>query len=505
MFARLENQRGLLWVVLILLALVPRLGVFPINENLYGDAVARTELAMQWADSPHWIDSFGDGARQFGPLHLYLVGLALKVGAHPEHAARWVSLVFGLLGVFPLFALTRRYFGLQAGLWAALGYGLWGMHVQMSTTGGSEAISLFFVLWALALFAPGIEERRFGSLAFSAIVLNFACALRYDNWLLIPLLTGLLLFNGKDWVANVALGLLFAFLAVPFPMVWMQGNELAHGSPVWPIRFIEQFHKSWFDAAAGTWGQVPYRVWNLVFWPGTAILTLSPLVALFGFSGMTRAYQERPAMRWLVWTALVPTAYFTVRSVVTGSFSPLARFTVTQVALVLPFVALGIDAWAQGRTKRSIRLAQAATVILALAFPLSMGLLTFRREGRVEEALRPVSPVSTNPVALMSMAKSLKAAVPPGGALVIDTSPRYEDLQVAFFSGLDESQLVRYRWSDVAKRLQSLRPSHLLLMRGGALSRELGEIKNGAPLSWRNWLFEPVSKIGSYRLYRRVP
>lgn len=133
-----------------------------------------------------------------------------------------------------------------------------------------------------------------------------------------------------------------------------------------------------------------------------------------------------------------------------------------------------------------------------------MGLLTFRREGRVEEALRPVSPVSTNPVALMSMAKSLKAAVPPEGALVIDTSPRYEDLQVAFFSGLDESQLVRYRWSDVAQRLQSLRPSHLLLMRGGALARELGENKTGAPLSWRNWLFEPVSMMEGYRLYRRV-
>src|SRR5262245_10474255 len=80
-----EPRTGMLLGLLLVAALVPRLAVFPINENLYGDAVARTELAERWLKEPHVIRSFGDGAQQFGPLHLYLVGAALTVVGR-EHA-----------------------------------------------------------------------------------------------------------------------------------------------------------------------------------------------------------------------------------------------------------------------------------------------------------------------------------------------------------------------------------------------------------------------------------
>src|SRR5688500_14341687 len=76
-------------VLLLAAALLPRLLVFPINENLHGDAVVRTELAQAWASSPHWISSFKDGAYQFGPLHLYTVGAALLAGIPKEDAGRW--------------------------------------------------------------------------------------------------------------------------------------------------------------------------------------------------------------------------------------------------------------------------------------------------------------------------------------------------------------------------------------------------------------------------------
>src|SRR5215468_50325 len=55
------------------LVLLPRLAVFPWSENLYGDAVVRTELAQRWLQNPHWIAHMDDGAFQYGPLHVYLV------------------------------------------------------------------------------------------------------------------------------------------------------------------------------------------------------------------------------------------------------------------------------------------------------------------------------------------------------------------------------------------------------------------------------------------------
>src|SRR5688572_5496282 len=71
------------WIAWLLLALAPRALLLPINESFYGDAAVRTELAQSWAEAPHWIFSFHDGAFQFGPLHLYLIGALLRLGAEP--------------------------------------------------------------------------------------------------------------------------------------------------------------------------------------------------------------------------------------------------------------------------------------------------------------------------------------------------------------------------------------------------------------------------------------
>src|SRR5687767_4469975 len=72
-----------LWKVLLplaLLFLLPRVALFPFNQNLYGDAVVRTDLAAKWAEAPHIFTSSNDGVFQFGPLHIYAVGIALKLG-----------------------------------------------------------------------------------------------------------------------------------------------------------------------------------------------------------------------------------------------------------------------------------------------------------------------------------------------------------------------------------------------------------------------------------------
>src|SRR5262249_3989792 len=78
-----------------------------------------------------------------------------------------------------------------------------GMPVQFSTTAGSEALALFLVLACLAYFAAAMEEGRFAPLVYSALMLNLACATRYDAWLLIPLLSVALLFGDKDRIAAI--------------------------------------------------------------------------------------------------------------------------------------------------------------------------------------------------------------------------------------------------------------------------------------------------------------
>jgi len=474
--AVLEPQREpsprLLLGLLLVAALVPRLAVFPINENLYGDAVVRTELAERWVESPHLIRSFSDGAQQFGPLHLYLVGAVLK-GVDREHAGRAVSLLFGVLSVVPLFALTRRFFGWRAGVWACLAFSVWGMHLQLSTTAASEAVALFFMLGVFALFAQALEENRFGPLFGAAMVLNLACALRYDAWMYVPLLAVMPLLWRQDKVAGLTMAVSFGLLCLPFPLWWMQGNELAHGDPFYPVTYIDAFHQSWVASSGGGAKDWWLRVQGLGFWPGSALFTLTPGVALLGGLGMWKAWRERPELRWLVLAALVPTAYYTLRAAVLLNFLPIGRFTVTQVVLLLPFVALGFWECVRAWGARAGRAVAGASIALAVVMPVALGLSTFRVEGGWRDVLRPVSPTSTNPQPVMQAARWLEAEVAEKGkALVLDSDDRYLDLQLGFFVGLPEERVVRVRWPDFRQRFEQERPEYLVRFDDGALTRE---------------------------------
>ncbi len=501
-----EPSTRLLIGLLLVAALVPRLLVFAVNENLYGDAVVRTELAERWLREPHVITAYGDGAYQFGPLHMYLVGAALSV-MDREVAGRAVSLLFGVLSVIPLFALTRRLFGWRAGVVAGLAFSAWGMHLQFSTTAGSEAVSLFFMLAAFALYAEGVDENRFAPLFQAGLMLNLACALRYDAWMYIPLLTLALCFSSEDRVASLTRAVGFGLVCLPFPLLWMQGNELMHGDPFFPVKAVEDFHRNWVQSSAGSGLAIGWRLQQLGFWPGIALLTLSPLVALFGMVGMWKAWRSRPDTRWLVAAAVVPAAYFTFRAVVLLTFVPLGRFTVTQVALVPVFVAFGFTALVGARGAGLRKALAGVTAVIAVALPVVMGLYTFRAEGRLQNSLRPVSPTSTNPVAVMQVADFLKAEVASkGGAAALDDAPDYMDLQLAFFSGLPEERLARVRWDTFRKRLEEARPEVLVRFEGGSLVKDAGVKLEGRTLALDGVAYDELDGFTApLHVYRRRP
>lgn len=501
-----EPSTRLLIGLLLVAALVPRLLVFTVNENLYGDAVVRTELAERWLRAPHVITAYGDGAYQFGPLHMYLVGAALSV-MDREVAGRAVSLLFGVLSVVPLFALTRRLFGWRAGVAAGLAFSAWGMHMQFATTAGSEAVSLFFMLATFALYAEGVDENRFAPLFQAAVMLNLACALRYDAWMYIPLLTLALVFSSEDKVAAVTRAVGFGLVCLPFPLLWMQGNELMHGDPFYPVKVVEDFHRGWVQSSAGSGLALGWRLQQLGFWPGIALLTLSPGVAVLGMVGLVKAWRTRPDTRWLVVMAVVPAAYFTFRAVVLLTFVPLGRFTVTQVAVLPVFVALGFTALAGGWGAGARKALAGVTAVVAVAVPVALGLYTFRAEGRFQNSLRPVSPTSTNPVAVMKVADFVKEQVASkGGAVALDDDPSYMDLQIAFFSGLPEERMARVRWDTFRERLREARPEVLVRFDQGSLVKDSGVKLEGRTLVLDGVAYEELDGFSApMHVYRRRP
>jgi 4-amino-4-deoxy-L-arabinose transferase-like glycosyltransferase len=501
-----EPRAGRVLGLLLAAAFLPRLLLFFFNENLYGDAVVRTELGERWLRNPHLIRGYGDGSFQFGPLHVYLSALFLKLVPYREHAGRVMSLVFGTLSVLPLYSLSRRLFGWKAGVWACLAFSAWGMHLQMSTTAASEALGVFLMLGVFALYAEGWEENRFSPLFWSAVLLNLACATRYDAWMFIPLLGALLLLSPGDRVAKVTRMVGFGLVCLPFPLAWMQGNELMHGDPFFPIHEIEKFHAAWVADGVGRYGQVLYRLQNLTFWPAMALFTLTPGVALLGALGMRRAWKAVPESRWLAVAALAPTAFYAFKGAVLLNFVPLGRFTVLQLMLLLPFVWWGFESLFAGRSLLVRRSVAALTVLLAVAMPAALGLYTYQRDGGLADTMRPVSPVTTNPVPLMQAARFIKAeAAEKGAGAIIDDEPQlYMDLQLAFFSGLPELRIARYRWDTFRERLADANPTVLVRFENGNLVKDPGVKLEGRTLTVDGLVFDEVDGFTApVHVYRR--
>jgi hypothetical protein len=277
---------------------------------------------------------------------------------------------------------------------------------------------------------------------------------------------------------------------------------MAHGDPFFPIHAVDQFHADWVKEGIARMGAGVYRLQSLGFWPGVALLTLSPGVALLGMVGMWRSWRARPDVRWLVLAAVVPTAYFTFRAAVLLDFQPLGRFTVTELALLLPFVVPGLEAVRGAGARKAVA---AVCSVLALAVPVATGLYTFRADGGLRDSLRPVSPTSTNPVPLMQVAHFLEDEVAAkGGAAVLDMDPNYMDLQLAFFSGLPDERLARVRWETFRKHLREAQPEYLVRFDGGSLVRDAGVKLEGRTLTLDGVAYEEQDGFSApLHVYRR--
>jgi hypothetical protein len=128
------------------------------------------------------------------------------------------------------------------------------------------------------------------------------------------------------------------------------------------------------------------------------------------------------------------------------------------------------------------------------------------RDDQVASSLRPVSPVSTNPPAVMQVAHWLKTEVAAvGGAAALDVDDQYWDLQIAFFSGLPDTRIARMRWDIFRKQLAEQRPEALVRREGGALEKEPDFLLQGDTISFDGDGWEEVPGFQRpWHVYRRA-
>jgi hypothetical protein len=428
-------------LLVVVLAVVLRVALFPFAENKHGDAPMRALIAERMVLDP----ASATAPRtycQFGPLHTTLMRPFIALDGFAPRSSRYLSLLAGIAVFFPFLAFARRLVGdeWRADL-AAFALAVSPLHIQASTTASSEA--LYLLLWVLALerLLAAIETGRLRSFAFAGLWGSLAAVTRYDAWLALPLVVGAVWFfmrrsrpSGGDraFVGGLAI---FAVTAALFPAVWLLWGDLRGGDPLFFAHYISADHANLAATAGARYGAWLGRarqagVWSLAF---VAAMTLPG--ALFAATALCRRQRNLPPEIWIVVVAaLGPPALYLARGLAFQSFEPLARFALVPGALLLPIGAAAIPL-ERGRAFC------VATFASAVAFSVAVWLVATVGRQRIWAGAESMGALTRLDVEDRALAVHLRSVRAPGERVMIEPVS-FAEIGIAHAAGIPWTEAV---------------------------------------------------------------
>jgi hypothetical protein len=330
--------RGERWRVaaVVVLALAARLSALPFATTDGGDAPSRVWAGWEWLSHPRLLTH-----GVWGPLHSYLIALSLWVVPDPVHAPAALSVLFSVASAALLYWFVRLEFGEpREALLVGLTYAVYPIAIRNGVSVRSETPFVFFLL----LTGIGLARARGGAgdwrhAAASGIALTLASMLRYEAWMLIPLL-GLLVWR------RPRLLLIFAACALVHPIFWTVGNWLHNGDPFYGFTFAARWELETMGRGRLGWASLLARA---AAYPWSVLEGMSLPIGLVCLAGAALALGARH--RTAVW--LVPLAGLLGLwgfGVARGALVPKLNYTEIAGTLLFPFSALlyqrlGVQRW----------------------------------------------------------------------------------------------------------------------------------------------------------------
>jgi hypothetical protein len=323
-------------LVVIALALFARLLVLPFSTTDSGDIAMRTWMAWRWLSDPEFI-TYGP----LGPLHFYLIGATLALAPDPLYAPMGLHIIFGLMAPSLIYLFTKEEFSSsRAALLVAAMYALYPVAIRNSMTVRSETIFVVFMLASMWLLAIARSNRGLPIHAAGAgLALTLSAMLRFEGWMLIP-------FLGVSLWRKPKLMLLFGAIAMIHPVIWMIGNWMEFGNPLYSINWTSDFELEAMGKADRPFASLAV---SAVTFAVQTLRGMNLLVGIVAVAGAVIALVTRDRARvWLV--PLVGVSSLLMISIVRGSLAPKLPYTLTLGTMLLPFAALvfrqvGIESW----------------------------------------------------------------------------------------------------------------------------------------------------------------
>ena len=221
---RIRQRQRLRWggylILFVIAGAVLKLPLMPINQAEYTDGILQ-------------LTQFKDGGGGIWPPLYTLLCWPLSLIMTPVWSGRTVSTLFSIAGVIPLYLLTRRAFGLQAAVFAALVYTVAPVPLRWSPRVMTEATFCFFFWFACErlITAQGARNQQQAdrALAWASLLGMLAALTRFQGLLLVLPPFAIAFFQWRlrgfiPWRGLMSLGL---YVAAP---AWMIATGTIHGT-----------------------------------------------------------------------------------------------------------------------------------------------------------------------------------------------------------------------------------------------------------------------------------
>jgi len=333
-FAIIRKRQWLLPLLLSSLALIARLIAWPHSDVVNADAVSRALIGEGYMHFPGWT---GDGV--WPPFHFYLNGLFTVLCGSRVVGSVLVNILLGSAIVFPVFAFVRRWSDDDVAIAVAMVVVFEPLVFRNSLQGLSEVPFFFFAACAFnSLSAAQTTTGRISlrNAAIAGLFLTVAAGIRYEAWLLIPLLT-LILGASKRWRSAAVL----IATAMLFPIAWMITGLVTHGDPFTGLGPLLHWRSDAITPAVST-DQLLLRT---AFFPASFLAALSPVIIALGSGGATWVLIRKDLAReqW-PWLLLFPVfLVIMIDEARRGELILQHRFSMTLVLLFIPYLALGFS------------------------------------------------------------------------------------------------------------------------------------------------------------------
>ena len=449
------------------LAMALRLAFVFITANQGTDAGARYHIAQELLKNPWQAPS-----EVWLPLHFWFLGLVLRMW-NSELALRLATAVIGGLTLLPFWGLIRRAFDSRIAVVSSFCLAVFGIHIGYSVMTSSETLTIFLLtctLYAWVRFRSG-ESARWAVLA--GALLSAACLIRYEPWVLIPLLAALSFDDMRVWLPSnrVRLRGAVCFLA-----------SASAGALAWSLFS----YAKWGDALASAHGtmwmnetsptaMLQSPVYRSVVVPGALLASLGPMLAALAVAGLWKGLARPLSSKGALAAVAVVLAGTNYANAIVNYVTQ-ARYTIIYSWLLIPFGVYAVCNLQRASHPRRLRHWLAATFLLFFVWQAAIAVAAEYTPCSIGDRLGRLSPMLPLRCDLRQLVSWMNAH-PRGGAAIVD-NVNYEAAEVQRFAHLSVAFVTPFVVNDptplekhVAEFVRTQKPTVLVYSPHGQLGR----------------------------------